>query len=156
VEEVRRQYAQIYRFVRRRSPTDQQAEDVTQNVFVDAAAAGPKLQGESPLVLGWLHRVARRRLADEARRRARTVPVVPLDEARQLAAPETLSASAIHRALRKLPPSQRDVIVLKLIEGHTFAVIADRLHTSPAACKMRLVRGLERLRDELEREGITP
>jgi len=156
VEEVRRHYAQIYRFVRRRSPSDEHAEDVTQNVFADAAAAGPKLRSESPLVLGWLHRVARRRLADEARRRARTVRAVPLDEAQELAAPDALSASTIRRALRTLPQSQREVVVLKLIEGHSFAVIAERLHTSPAACKMRFVRGLERLRGELEKEGMTP
>jgi DNA-directed RNA polymerase specialized sigma24 family protein len=46
--------------------------------------------------------------------------------------------------------------VLKLIEGHSFADIAHRLDTTEAACKMRLVRALEALRAELEKEGITP
>jgi len=157
----RRHYAQIYRFVRRRSASDEQAEDVTQAVFADAAAARGRLRPDRPLLLGWLHRVARRRLADEARRNARTPSnVLPLEFVRELPAADRLwsaqSASALRKAIGRLPQGQRDVVVLKLIEGRSFAEIGERLNTSPAACKMRLVRALEALRDELEKEGITP
>jgi RNA polymerase sigma-70 factor (ECF subfamily) len=157
----RRHYAQIYRFVRRRSRTDEQAEDITQSVFADAAAAGGRLEPEPPRLLGWLHRVARRRLADEARRSARAPPnVLPLDLARELPARDGLlsaqSASALRKAIARLPRGQREVVVLKLIEGRSFAEIGERLNISPAACKMRFVRALELLRDDLEEEGITP
>jgi RNA polymerase sigma-70 factor (ECF subfamily) len=157
----RRHYAQIYRFVRRRSPTDEQAEDITQTVFADAAAAGARLEPEPPRLLGWLHRVARRRLADEARRSARTpTNVLPLDSVLELPARDGLwtaqSASALRKAIARLPRGQRDVVVLKLIEGRTFAEIGKRLDVSPAACKMRFVRALETLRDDLAEEGIAP
>jgi RNA polymerase sigma factor (sigma-70 family) len=157
----RRHYAQIYRFVRGRSASDEQAEDVTQAVFADATAARGRLRTDRLLLLGWLHRVARRRLADEARRASRAPSnVLPLDLARGLAAPDALSSansvSALRKAIARLPPGQREVVVLKLIEGRSFAEIGDRLDASPAACKMRLVRALEALRAELEKEGITP
>lgn len=152
----RRHYAQIYRFVRRRSPSDEHAEDVTQAVFVDAAAARDGLDLDHPRLLGWLHRVARRRLADEARRRARSTTVVSLEHAGDIAAHEPVRASILREAIARLPGGQREVVVLKLIEGHSFAAIAERLDTTQAACKMRLVRALEALRDELEKEGITP
>jgi hypothetical protein len=42
----RRHYAQIYRFVRRRTASDQQAEDITQDVFVDVSAAGERLNSD--------------------------------------------------------------------------------------------------------------
>ncbi|MDX6514071.1 MAG: hypothetical protein QOE36_3575, partial [Gaiellaceae bacterium] len=65
-------------------------------------------------------------------------------------------AAALGRALRTLPAAQRDVVVLKLINGLSFREIAERLGASEAACKMRLSRALERLRAELEREGVAP
>ncbi len=65
-------------------------------------------------------------------------------------------AESLRRALRKLPEAQRRVVVLKLLEGRPFAEIARLVGTSEAASRMRFMRGLERLRDELEREGITP
>jgi RNA polymerase sigma factor (sigma-70 family) len=84
--------------------------------------------------------------------------VIPLEAAHEVRAREDSShlASALRTAIAALPQGQRDVVVLKLIEGRSFAEISRRLHTSPAACKMRLVRALEALRDELEKEGITP
>jgi len=65
-------------------------------------------------------------------------------------------AERIREALEKLPEGQRRVVVLKLLEGRPFAEIARIVGVSEAASRMRSSRGLERLRDELEREGITP
>jgi len=156
----RRHYAQIYRFVRRRTASDQQAEDITQDVFVNVAAAGRRLKPDRPLLLGWLHRVARR-LADEVRRELRRPSnVLPLEAVGDAAAPDTMQAlmlgTALREAIARLPRGQRDVVILKLLQGQSFAEIAERLDASPAACKMRLVRAFEALRDELEKEGITP
>jgi RNA polymerase sigma factor (sigma-70 family) len=157
----RRHYAQIYRFVRRRTVSDEQAEDITQDVFVNVAAASRRLKPDRPLLLGWLHQVARRRLADEVRRELRRPSnVLPLEAVDDVAARDTMRAlmlgAALREAIGRLPRGQRDVVVLKLLQGRSFTEIAERLDASPAACKMRLVRALEALRDELEKEGITP
>ena len=45
---------------------------------------------------------------------------------------------------------------MKLLRGMSFAEIAKRVGATEAACKMRFARGLESVRDELEREGIEP
>jgi RNA polymerase sigma factor (sigma-70 family) len=156
----RRHYGQIYRFVRRRTVSHEHAEDLTQAVFADTAAARDRLKGEPPLVLGWLYRVARRRLADDARRSRRTVDVVPLeavtDAARAEAGYGADLATVLASAIARLPRGQREVVILKLLQGRSFAEIARRIGITPAACKMRLVRGLEALREDLEREGISP
>ncbi len=148
----RRHYRQIYGFVRRRSPSGVDAEDITAEVFADAAASLGRFEVGAPPVLAWLYTVAKRRLADEARRRLRgdasLAPVAPTYP------PEVTRALA--RALAALPDAQRDVVVLKLIRGLSFREIARTLGATEAACKMRLSRGLEQMRDSLAKEGVSP
>jgi RNA polymerase sigma factor (sigma-70 family) len=149
----RRHYRQVYGFVRRRSSSDAQAEDITGDVFADAAAG---LEGFMPgpaPVLAWLYTVARRRLADDARRRSRVVPLSAAEPAAEYGADV---AAALKRAIAALPDAQRMVVVLKLLEGRTFREIATRVDATEAACKMRFARALESLRDHLEQEGIGP
>ena len=149
----RRHYRQVYGFVRRRSSNDAQAEDITGDVFADAAAA---LEGFTPgaaPVLAWLYTVARRRLADEARRRARATSLTRAEPAIEYG-PDV--AAALNRAIAALPSGQRTVVVLKLLEGRSFREIAARVDASEAACKMRFSRALESLRDRLEQEGVGP
>jgi RNA polymerase sigma factor (sigma-70 family) len=149
----RRHYRQVYSFVRRRSPTDADAEDVVGEVFADAAEAlGRFRAGRSP-VLAWLYTVARRRLADEARRRGRVARLEPVQPTPEYGADVT---RALARAIASLPEPQRSVVVLKLVEGLSFREVGDRLGVSEAACKMRLARALERLRAQLADEGIDP
>lgn len=148
----RRHYKQIYGFVRRRSPTQAEAEDVAAEVFADAAAALDRFETGSPPVLAWLYTVAKRRLADEARRRGRGDVAITL-----VASPYPAEAArALGRALAALPDAQRDVVVLKLIRGLSFQEIARTLGATEAACKMRFSRALERMRESLEEEGVEP
>lgn len=149
----RRHYRHVYSFVRRRSANDADAEDVTAQVFADAAEALGRFRPGSSPVLAWLYTVARRRLADEARRRSRVVVLAPNEGAAEYGADV---AAALRRAIVALPDSQRAVVVLKLIEGRSFREVAQRLGTTEAACKMRLSRALERLREQLEQEGVSP
>jgi RNA polymerase sigma-70 factor (ECF subfamily) len=154
----RRHYGQIYRFVRRRAGSREDAEDVTQDVFVAAAAGLDDFKPGATPVLAWLYTVAQRRLADEARRSARLAAAQP---PLPPASPNGLAYGAeVGRALRaalgRLPEPQRRIVAMKLLEGRTFADIAARLDTTEAAAKMRLARALARLRDELAEEGIEP
>jgi RNA polymerase sigma-70 factor (ECF subfamily) len=148
----RRHYRQLYGFVRRRTVSDVDAEDVVAEVFADAATALERFRPGATPVLAWLYTVARRRLADEARRRSRT-PAFVVAEPMEYGADV---ARAIRRALDALPDGQRSVVVLKLIEGWSFREIAERVGATEAASKMRVSRALERLRDELEQEGVGP
>jgi RNA polymerase sigma-70 factor (ECF subfamily) len=122
-------------------------------VFADASKGLDGLELDEKPLLAWLYTVARRRLADEARRRSRTLePVEPAGERDY--GPEV--TDALRRAIASLPDGQRSVVVLKLIEGCRFREIARRLDITEAACKMRLSRAVETLREELEQEGVAP
>jgi RNA polymerase sigma factor (sigma-70 family) len=146
----RRHYDQVYRYVRRRTHDHHRAEELTQQVFADAAASLRETGGPP---LAWLYTVAKRRFADEARKRGAEVALAPAAEAVQYGPAVT---SALRQALESLPEGQRQVVVLKLLRGARFAEIAATLDVSEAAAKMRFVRALEALRAELEREGVTP
>lgn len=117
----RRHYEQVYRFLRRRTGSDEAAEDLAQAVFVTAAARLRQLEQDGPPVPAWLYTVARRRLIDSARESARRPGrIATLDEARAQAveaAPaygDRLSVS-IASAVAALPEGQRQVVVLKLL-----------------------------------------
>jgi RNA polymerase sigma-70 factor (ECF subfamily) len=154
-EAFERHYGSVYRFVRRRSPGRDEAEDLTQEVFAAAVAALGEARVESPPPLRWLYTVAQRRLVDAARRPA-TTPVQDEEPAAHDAAYGPQVAQALARAVAALPESQRRVVVAKLWEGRAMSEIAERLGTTEAACKMRLARGLAQLRDRLKEEGVEP
>lgn len=155
----RRHYGDVYRFVRRHTDTDDAAEEIAQSVFAQAAAGlDPEREGAAPL-LAWLYTVAQRRIVDAARVRAKRGTVLRLEEsypATEQPRYGTGVAKALRAALAALPPAQRDVVLLRLLEGRSFAEIAQRLETTEAACKMRFRRGLSSVRDLFEKEGITP
>jgi RNA polymerase sigma-70 factor (ECF subfamily) len=151
-------YANVVSFLRRRTRTNEEAEELAQAVFAQAAA-GLTPNGHRP-VSAWLYTVARRKLVDEARRRARRgQPDVSLDEAGLAAAEPRYGrevAAVLRRALDRLPEGQRAVVVGRLIEGRSFAELASVVGASEAACKMRFLRGLESVRVLFEEEGLQP
>src|SRR6266508_1549865 len=118
----RRHYDDVFRFVRRRTESDAEAEEITQSVFVRAAVClDPVRQGARP-VLAWLYTVAQHRLIDEARRRARRGTAVTLEVASAAAADVRYGsevAAALRIALISLPAAQRDVVVMRLVEGRS-------------------------------------
>jgi RNA polymerase sigma factor (sigma-70 family) len=155
----RAHYDEVLRFVRRRTATEDEAAEITQTVFAQAAARlDPVKQGSTPL-LAWLYTVAQRRLVDEARRRARRgtqlqLEAVDLESREQIYGDEV--AHALRAGLAALPRPQRTVLVLRLIEGRSFEEIASRVGSSEGACRMQFLRGLQVVRSVFEEEGIEP
>lgn len=150
----RRHYGTVYRYVRRRTRSHEQAEDLTQEVFAAAAAALPSENAGDPPVLAWLYTVAQRRFADEARRRAAGRPVALASEPAAEYGPSL--TAAITSAMGRLQPEQQRVVALKLLRGLPFAEVGTELGVTPAAAKMRFVRALGALRAELGKEGVEP
>jgi RNA polymerase sigma-70 factor (ECF subfamily) len=155
----RQHYGQVYRFLRRKTRSDHEAEELTQRVFTDAVAA---LSSENPpqSLLAWLFAVAERRFVDEVRRRASATAYVARQstEAHLWVDPFYGAgvAGALRRAVGALPPAQRSVVVMKVFEERPFQEIASTLGTTEAACKMRFSRAIRQVRDQLREEGVEP
>ena len=120
-----------------------EAEDLVQEAFVRAAAAGRRFDKvENPEA--WLrttainqHRSRWRKLRNGQRARARMLP--PRD-------PESLESHLeIITALRALPEAQRQVIALHYLADLPVEAIARELGVPPGTVKSRLSRGRDAL-----------
>jgi RNA polymerase sigma factor (sigma-70 family) len=144
----RRYVADVYHYALAllRNPAD--AEDVTQTTFLNAYRAYQSgVQVEKPQ--NWLikiaHNVARSRYARSSRR----VKEVPLeDHVDQLALPEDErpNVEALLRALWCLPFNQRAALVMRELEGRTYAEIADTIGVSVSAVETLIFRARRSMR----------
>jgi len=153
---VAARYGAVYRFVRRRARSREEAEDLTQDVFLAAIVAlnEARLREREPS-LAWLYTVARRRLIDRIRgdsTRPAPAPAPTTFEPRY----EASVVSSLVASLNELEAGQRQVIVMKLFEGRPFREIAQRLDVGEEACRARFSRGLAVLRERLEERGVSP
>jgi len=123
----RRHYGQVYRFLRRRTGSHDEAEELAQRVFTDAAAA---LSSRKPpdSLLAWLYAVAERRFVDELRRRKKVAAYLAgqsrKDQVRVDPFYGSRVADALSRAIGALPADQRSVVVMKVFEERPFGEIA--------------------------------
>jgi len=148
-EELYRQYVgDVYHYALAllRNPAD--AEDVTQTTFMNAYRAyrrGEEILKPQNWLIKIAHNVARSRYARTKRR----VKEVPLDEhVDQLALPEDErpNVEGVLRALGRLPFNQRAAIVMRELEGRSYAEIADTLSVSVAAVETLIFRARRSLR----------
>src|SRR3989440_2590545 len=129
-----------------RNPAD--AEDVTQTTFLNAYRAYQRgIEVEKPH--NWLikiaHNVARTRHARAGRR----VKEVPLDDHLELLAvpeAEQPDLAGVLRALGRLPFNQRAALVMRELEGRTYAEIADTIGVSVSAVETLIFRARKSLR----------
>ena len=123
------------------------AEDIAQEAFLAAIRHLDRFDRRRPF-RPWLHRIVVNRAIDWARARTLRAEVELVDVADDARATE-LGSETIS-ALRRLPPDQRAVIVLRHLLGYTPGEIARMLDLPRGTVNSRLRRGLDRLQGELE------
>jgi RNA polymerase sigma-70 factor (ECF subfamily) len=121
-------------------------DDVVQDVFVMAFERLTDLR-EPAAFGGWLATIARRRAADE-HRRAPFTEELRGDEASP-ADPDRTMSLAVLEAVRSLPDTYRETLILRLVEGMTGAEIAARTGLTPGSVRVNLHRGMTLLREKL-------
>ncbi len=122
-----------------------EAEGLVQECFLALVDRGERV-AEIEDVGAYLFAVARNMLA----RRARRPELESLDLVEEPAtSPAPADALAVREALADLPPEQREVVVLKVWQGHTFTEIGALLDISPNTASSRYRYALEKLRAAL-------
>lgn len=123
------------------------AGDVVQDVFADAWVKLVDLR-EPAAFAGWLLAMARNRAADHARRRP---PSGDGDAGDRVGVepPPRAEAEAALRALRELPETYRETLIMRLVEGLSGPEIAERTGMTPDSVRVHLHRGLKLLRERL-------
>lgn len=148
--------ALVWSIARRLSPTPADAEDATQEVFLDlwrSAARFDPARGSEPM---FVTMIARRRLIDRLRAmRPRMENELPGLEEWTLQVPEDSRAdraaeAAIARAaLETLPPEQQRVIDLSIVHGLSHSEISTRIGMPLGTVKTMVRRGLIKVRQAL-------
>jgi RNA polymerase sigma-70 factor (ECF subfamily) len=169
---VNRHFGVVWTIAFARLGQREAAEDLVQEVFVRAYLRLRSLREPSRFV-AWICRVARNLATDWARRgqtRSAIMPLIPLDESvertvrhpdqdpRQIAADEQERAS-VRAAIARLPPEQREVVLLHFVDGLSMRDIADNLGVAPSTVSRQLARATRELRGALEpvlRESLAP
>jgi RNA polymerase sigma factor (sigma-70 family) len=148
-ERLYRRYAKdVYRYALAllRNPAD--AEDVTQTTFMNAYRAfqrGELIEKPHNWLIKIAHNAARTRYA-RASRRVKEVPLEDHLEQLAVSEEEKPDVYAVLDALGRLPLNQRAALVMRELEGRTYAEIADTLGVSVAAVETLIFRGRRSLR----------
>jgi RNA polymerase sigma-70 factor, ECF subfamily len=148
----KRHVGDVYRYALAvmRNPTD--AEDVTQTTFLNAYRAYVEKGSRPEKPQNWLiaiaHNVCRQRFRQTARRPSEVA--FEDDIADTVTDDDAPSGEDIRRALGHLAFNQRAALVMRELEGRSYAEIAEILEVSTSAVETLIFRARRALREQLE------
>ena len=166
---VRSNSGKLLATARRLLPNEEDARDAVQNAFIRAFQSLSRFREESRLST-WLHRIlvneALMRLRSKKGKEESIEELLPsfVEDGHQVRETVDWSDSAdkaleraetgamVRRLIDQLPLSYRTVLLMRAIEGMSYAEIAEMLSVSTNVVKVRLHRARQALRTLLERE----
>jgi RNA polymerase sigma-70 factor (ECF subfamily) len=158
VELIGQYHAPIYRLLVHLCRDVHLAEDLAQESFLAAWTKLGSFNAKSSLNT-WLHQIAYRKFIDAHRRQQRAVVTQPGDPIEQLlsktpnpydCAEVSDQTRRLYRALDRLQPAQRDVVVLHYLQGLSYEELAAVLGQPSGTVKWRTRQALDALRAVLE------
>lgn len=144
----------------------QDAEEVTQDVFVKVWRSLPQFRGACSFS-SWIMRITRNTATDRLRtRQEQPQPLFAENEDGELFAlplvdedPEHNPPAAwdreeriqtVRRAIAALPPEQREILILRDLNGYSYAQLAEMLSLEDGTVRSRLNRARQNLKKILE------
>ncbi|MCB8943591.1 MAG: sigma-70 family RNA polymerase sigma factor [Ardenticatenaceae bacterium] len=151
----------IYRYIYYRVQNHQDAEDLTEIVFLKAWQNMPDyVIGKTPFV-AWVYRIAHNSVIDHYRTRKETIPLSehpPINDEKMNLEEHILSQEEKHtlsKAIMRLSPLHQHVLVLRFISGLKPSEVADVLDRNVGAIRVLQHRALKALHTLLTAEEIT-
>jgi len=151
---VKKSYPFVFRYFYYRSVTREDAEDLTSEVFVRVVSS---IKGQKGYFPAWLISIARNLLTDYYRKRgkSRETSLAEIEEPSSNSdenEKDTLRPDEIRRMLNCLTDEQKEVIILRFIEGNTNEEAARIMNKSVGAIKALQFRAISTLRVILKNE----
>jgi RNA polymerase sigma-70 factor (ECF subfamily) len=147
---------ELRRFIRRRVPDDELAEDLLQESFLRIHQKIASL-ADTDRLAAWVYRVARNVVADHFRKSAREgrAPLLvyadpPDDADNRLVRTPCISSQWQSDLILQLPETYQQAVRLAEIEGLAQRQVAQRLGLSLSAAKSRIQRGRALLKEAFE------
>lgn len=142
-ELVRRHRLRVYRVALRMLGDPGEAEDATQDAFVQAWRGMARFRADSAFST-WMYRIVTNRCLNVLRARRPDVPLPDDHRSRKQGPAEVVEAATriddLKRAIGRLTPEQRAPVVLRELEGCSYEELAEALDITVPAVKSRLHR----------------
>ena len=143
----------IYRYVFYQVKDKMTAEDLTEEIFLKAWKAIGRYKQKKLAFSAWLYRIAHNYIIDYFRTRRQHLVLeeatLAADSNPEQEAEEKLIQQELAEAISYLPPQQRQVIILKFIEGLDNREIAQIMQKRQGAVRVMQMRALMALRQKL-------
>jgi len=149
----------IYRYIYLKTSSREEAEDLTQQVFVRAWEALPQFEFKKNPFSSWLYSIARNLITDFYRKKK---PDFSLDSENAVEMPDDLDLTErliiqdeirqVFEAINQLPLEQKDLLLLRFVDDLSYDEIASIMNKSPLTLRVIQHRALKRLK-ELMGEG---
>lgn len=148
----------LYGYLRARTNSDEDAADLTQQVFVRATAAFPRYRDRGAPFGAWLFRIARNLLTDAHRRNRVTVSWDRLPEAFHWRSDDDVEATVVQREayqrvrmlLADLKDQERELILLRFVAGLTLREIAATVGKSEAGIHRQIKQTLRTIQERYD------
>jgi len=159
-ELARRYTGSVYGTCLRITASVHDAEEITQDCFFELAKQAAQIHTS---VAGWLHRMATNRSLNRIRSKKRrqkhevaSDTEVSVAVGRQDADPTWSDLSPIlDEVIDSLPNELREAVVQHYLNGDSQSLIAEQLNVNQSTVSRRINQGLETLRDQLQKRGVT-
>lgn len=141
----------IYRYVFYQVNDRMTAEDITEEVFLKAWKAIGTCKGKEKTFLSWLYRIAHNHLINTLRSMTRLISIEK-DNIIELTDPKqeieaNLDYQALLETITCLPQNQKQVIILKFIEGMDNREISKIMRKNEGAIRVLQMRALSKLKE---------
>jgi RNA polymerase sigma-70 factor (ECF subfamily) len=146
-------------YVRSRLRSAEDAEDVTQQVFMRVVSAITRYEQRDVSFVAWLLRIAHNACVDHVRR---SRPQAVLDDEREPEEPRMGDlerrelAAALQTVFADLPDDQRRVLLMRQVAGMSPTEIATVIDRTPGAVHCLHHRARKEARNALEAAGFAP
>ncbi len=143
----------VFRFIRPRAKSREDALDVLQDTFIDFWKGLPSFsyQGDTSLD-AFLYRIASRKLGRIFRSWRRDVSLESLEDVEDTGVEEGGTKIDVLNALQTLRSADKEILILRHMEGHSFSEIARLLGDNENTLKVRHHRAIARLKKVLRYE----
>jgi len=143
----------IYRYIYLKISDKDEAEDLTQQVFIKAWEALPDFRFKKNPFSSWLYSIARNLITDFYRKKK---PIFSLDAEIKIDVPDAADLNEqlmikektqkVFRAIQQLPDEQKELLILRFVDEFSYNEIAKIMRKSPLTLRVLQHRALKRLR----------
>lgn len=144
-----RYFDRVYAFIVSRVKDRDVAEDLTSQTFHSALQNLPKYEWRGVPFSAWLFRIAANAMADRWAQAGRERGTPAAEESESIDTDAIENRARLFALVRRLPPEQRRVVLLRFVEQKSVREIAAALQKTEGAVKQLQFRALQTLRTNM-------